>query len=385
MFCFVDFDDDLLDLLSDSGDEDLAPKKREKPKIQLKSKSKPVESAPTPINDVTQEDNGKPITFSSNINISSKEELDRPRTSRGKQSLTDDNVSSEPASLPSAPPKGKKNPSGADVLTMDFPSKQNAPAGSLNSTQIDFGDEDDDLLTGLGLDDEDSSVIGSAKLGKKPERRGSMLDELLGKSSSSAKAAKIKLKEHRDEDKQDSDAEGEGFQFGGYLPTVASESTAAATTVNNKPRLKVPSGRRNSSELSDSLTSRPGSAPSPVKKSVRFVDTIETSERPSSSPASSEVSKPPPGSRGARRPTATAATSDQVTPQQHTGDGAKKPPLPRRSNTNSSGKSKESAGDMETTGSRAEEEEKPNLEQGDGSKENKTATENQSITDGSDR
>lgn len=250
----------------------------------------------------------------------------------------------------------KKGSSGADVLTLD------TPARSLKSAQIEFDDaEDDDLLTGMGLDDSD--VTGPAKQpGKgKPERQGSVLDELLGrKNTASSKVTKedsnkpkslaTKAKKLGEDDStMDSDGEGEGFQFGGYVPSAASGDSSSNSNQAKKPRLKVPLGRRGFSELTlppDTLTARPGSAPSPaVKKSVRFADTVETSDRPLSSPAtttSSEGGVTNPISDFRRNPK-TAASSDKeegvVNSSKQSSEGAKKPPLPKKSSA-ISGKSK---------------------------------------------
>ena len=336
-FVHVGFDDDdLLDLLSDSGDEDLAPKKREKPKIQLMSKPKSTSTtvataSPPPLANDTPLD-GKPITSTSSVvNGNHTDELVRPRTSRGNQSIINTNKSSAPPRLlPTSENEMKSSTtSGVDVLKLD----DSLTAGSLNSTQVDFDDAGDDLLSGMGLDDSDV-IGGSAKppKGRQPERRGSILDELLGTKSSSTKSAETKLKKEKD-----IDGEGDGFQFGGYLPSAAADSAVSTTpTRANKSNLKIHSGRRGSSELSDVLASRPGSAPTPAKKSVRFADATETSERPSSSPATSVTAATTPpnsGGGGSKR----LASSAVLTPSSEVDvssrpirEGSKKPPLPRR-------------------------------------------------------
>ena len=301
--------------------------------------------------------------------------------------------------------ENRKSSSGADVLTVDYSSKQSTPAGSLNSTQVNFDDDEgDDLLSGMGLDDSD--VIGPAKqLGKdKPERRGSVLDELLGRKSSALKATKenseskssdTKAKKFWDDGKADSDGEGEGFQFGGYVPSAASNESTSTSAQAKKPHLKVPLGRRGFSELTlppDALTARPGSAPSPVvKKSVRFADTVETSDRPSSSPATSSeggVSKAPPtsGSLSNRRTAASSDKEEASSTSKQSSEVAKKPPLPRRSSAISD-KTKES-GDgefLETGGDIVQDEDKVGQDGGGGSKENENDAQNQSISNGSNR
>ena len=360
--------DDLLDLLSDSGDEDQTPKKREKPLIPLTSKLKPdapTTSTPTPPTltngeDPAIQDNGKPITSTATKStINENDEIERPRTSRGKQDLVDTKGSSDYVSAPGK--ESKKSSSGANVLTLDSSSKQSAPAGSLKSAQVEFDDDEgDDLLSGMGLDDSD--VIGLAKQpGKgKPERRGSVLDELLGKKSSAAskeaqynrsKTTATKAKKLGEDDStKDSDGEGESFQFGGYVPSAASGDSSSNSGQAKKPRLKVPTGRRGFSELSlppDALTARPGSAPSPaVKKSVRFSDTVETSDRPLSSPAATNeggVTNPISDSHSNRRTATSSDKEEALSASKQNSEGAKKPPLPR-----SSGKSKESGEQLET-------------------------------------
>ena len=359
--------DDLLDLLSDSGDEDQAPKQREKPKIQLTPKLKPeasTTSTPTPSTltnseDPAIQDDGKPITSIAKSTINENGEIERPRTSRGMQDVADTKSSSD-YNISAPGMESKKSSSGADILTLDSSSKQSAPAGSLKSAQVEFDDvEGDDLLSGMGLDDSD--VTGPAKQpGKgKPERRGSVLDELLGKrSSASSKEAKdnnkpessaTKAKKLWDDDKTDSDGEGEGFQFGGYVPSAASgDSSFSTSSQAKKPRLKVPLGRRGLSELTsppDALTTRPGSAPSPVvKKSVRFSDTVETSDRPLSSPATTSeggVTNPIADSHSNRRIATSSDKEESLSASKQRNEAAKKPPLPRRSSA-ISGKSKES-------------------------------------------
>ena len=331
-------DDDLLDLLSDSGDEDLAPKKREKPKIQLKSKPKSTTTTATTSPAHLAEDtphDGKPITsISSVVNGNSTNVLERPRTSRGNQNTMNSNKSSDPPQLLPTSENKTKSPatSGVDVMKLD----ESLTAGSLNSTQVNFDDAGDDLLSGMGLDDSDV-IGGSAELPRErqPERRGSMLDELLGTKNSSTKSAEKKLKKEKD-----SDGEGDEFKFGGYLPSAAADSALSTTpTHSNKSNLKIPSGRRGSSELSDILTSRPGSAPTLAKKSVRFADTTETNDRPSSSPATSvATTAPPTGSHGGGSKKSTSAevlasSSEVDVSSKQKSEGLKKPPLPRRATT----------------------------------------------------
>ena len=396
--------DDLLDLLSDSGDEDQTPKKREKPKIQLTSKSKPeisTTSTPTLANSegTSTQDNGKPITSTAKSIPNESSEIERPRTSRGKQDLADTKNSSNTA-ISGPAMESKKTSSGADILTIDSSSKQRTPRSSLKSVQVDFDDDDegDDLLSGMGLDDS-----GPAKqLGKgKPEGRGSVLDELLGRKTSASskepedsnksKHSAAKAKKLTD-DKTDSDGEGESFQFGGYVPSAASGDQSSTSGRAKKPRLKVPLGRRGFSELTlppDALTARPGSAPSPaIKKSVRFSDTVETSDRPLSSPATTSeggATKAPPTSSSHNNQSMAAPSDkdDASSASKQSSEGAKKPPLPRRGPA-ISGKNKES-GESELLEIDVRDEDTMGQDGDGGSKESENDAQNKSITSGSDR
>ena len=247
-------------------------------------------------------------------------------------------------------------------MTLDSSSKQSTPAGSLKSAQVEFDDDEGyDLLSGMGLDDSDVTSAAKQPGKGKPERRGSALNDLLGKkSTASLKAAKEDNKKPtssstkakkigEDDSTMDNDEEGDGFQFGGYVPSAASGSSPSTSSQAKKPRLKVPQGRRGFSELTlppDALTARPGSAPSSVvKKSVRFSDTVETSDRPLSSPATTTTSEggvtnPVSGSHGNQRTSASFDKEETSSASKRSSEGAKKPPLPKRSSS-ISGKSKD--------------------------------------------
>ena len=327
----TELDDDLLDLLSDSDHEDTAPKKRAKPTIQLK----------------TSRTSTKPETGSSSLDgkpITSKGDTDNgggmgdgegtgglecPTTSRGKSVLE------KPEELEDGGGGENKEKGGADVLRLDSPPEQR-PAPSITTTpvrtrsrpavdsaigsKIDFGEDEDDLLSGMGLDDngtssktKDSGIFGT--------KRGSKVDELFGTAArrttgrSLTKTAE-KMTQNAKQPQRgaaeiggggEEEEEEEGYQFGGYLPSVA---------------LGGDSRRRHSSE--ESLTSRPSSAP--AKKSVRFADTVdvEASDRPSSSPA---VTDPPkPSLKGNKKGSAVGRPRevDEV---------SRKPPLPRKMDT----------------------------------------------------
>ena len=249
-------------------------------------------------------------------------------------------------------------------MTLDSSLKQSTPAGSLKSAQVEFDDDDDgdDLLSGMGLDDSDVTS-GAKQPGKgTPERRGSTLDDILGKKSTASsnleakednKMPSTKAKKLREDDgTMDDNDEEDGFQFGGYTPSAANGSSPLTSSQAKKPRLKVPQGRRGLSKPTlpqDALTARPGSAPSPVvKKSVRFSDTVETSDRPLSSPATTTattsegggVANPISGSHGNQRTSASFDKEETSNVSKRSSEGAKKPPLPKRSSA-ISGKSKD--------------------------------------------
>lgn len=282
-------------------------KKRAKPRIQLRTtRSKPESSAPL-------REDGKPITYGEGDSIGGEEEGllaefggmelgERPRTSHGR-----------PLSGEAVPTAGSITRTGRserssqpDILTLD--SSFNTPRAN---AAVDFGDDDDDILSGMGLDD---SGPPRKEKGLK-ETRGSRIDDLLGTTT-----RKPALKTDREREKSSkakptltegrtSDGEEDGYMFGSYLPSAASGSSG-------KPR-GLPTARRTSVDA-ESLTSRPSSAPSSgAKKSVRFADTVETSDRPSSSPAANESSV-----QGRRR-------------RKEKEDTSKKPPLPRKSQTQS--------------------------------------------------
>lgn len=306
LVCFLpDFDDDILDLLSDSDSEDKAPKKRVKPKIQLKTASKRDES--------TSKDD-KPIT-SNTANITEKagSDFERPRTSHGRQPQTNGVDSSiEPTATEKASNK-------VDILKLDStperrvePSNQSIKSTreSFNSTKVDFDDEDDDILSGMGLDESNSKPTASSK-----KQQGSRLDELLGKKQKQAptpeepknSAASVLSGNVKDE-------EEDGFQFGGYLPSAATDSSGS----------KLPTSRRRRG--SDSLTSRPSSAPSQTKKTVRFAEAVENNDRPSSSPVTNDAPKPV--VKGSRKNGVAAQTT--VSEKDEGSSFSRKPPLPRK-------------------------------------------------------
>ena len=285
----------------------------------------PTTAPPTTLADKSSQDDGKPIT---STGISDRGEGGgRPKTSRGKEE--EGNSSSNPPPLSgvqdSAIGKGSLS-SRADVLKVDNPAtpRQETPGDLFASGEVDFGD---DLLSGMGLDDSDLEKPVEKRSGG---RGSSVVGDLFGTNAASSSKVLESKSTKKNEDKHSSDGgEGEGFQFGGYMPSAATAESAESTP-SVKPRLKLPSGRRGSSELSDSLTSRPGSAPAPVKKSVRFSNTVETNDRPSSSPATSETTTPSSRPLGSRRGVSTSLPEEDGLSNAIIDDKAKKPPLPRR-------------------------------------------------------
>ena len=324
----TELDDDLLDLLSDSDHEDTAPKKRAKPTIQLKTSR----TSTKPETGSSSLD-GKPITSKGGTDNGGgmgdgegTGGLERPKTSRGKSVLE------KPEELEDGGGGENKEKGGADVLRLDSPPEQR-PAPSITTTpvktrsrpavdsavssKIDFGEDEDDLLSGMGLDDsgtssktKDSGIFGT--------KRGSKVDELFGTAARKTTGRPLtktaeKMTQNAKQPQRgeaeiggggEDEEEEEGYQFGGYLSSVA---------------LGGDSRRRHSSE--ESLTSRPSSAP--AKKSVRFADTVdvETSDRPSSSPA---VTDPPkPSLKGNKK-------GGAVGRPREVDEAARKPPLSRK-------------------------------------------------------
>ena len=322
----TELDDDLLDLLSDSDHEDVAPKKRAKPMIQLKTSR----TSTKPERGSSSLD-GKPITSKGDTDngggMGDEERaggLDRPKTSRGSSALQ------KPEELKDGGGGENKEKGGTDVLRLDSPPEQHpaitttpvrtrsrAAVDSAIGSKIDFGEDEDDLLSGMGLDDsgtssktKDSGIFGA--------KRGSKVDELFGTATRKTTGRQLtKTAERKAENAKqpqrgaaeisgggEEEEEEEDYQFGGYLPSAA---------------LGGDSRRRHSSE--DSLTSRPSSAP--AKKSVRFADTVdvEASDRPSSSPAVTD--QPKPSLKGNRK-------GGTVGRPKEVDEASRKPPLPRK-------------------------------------------------------
>lgn len=297
-------------MLSDSDSEDKVPKKRVKPKIQLKTNPKREESG---LND------SKPITSNNTTAEHTGADFERPKTSHGHQSQSDTPSSSSSAA---AQPVEKSNK--ADILKLDATPEhlkqgtnisRSIGESSFNSTKIDFDDEDDDILSGMGLDDSNSKAITSSK---QQQRQRSRLDELLGKKKPVAAVDENKKPIGPADDGEGMKVgEEDGFQFGGYLPSAATESSTTSGS-------KLPSSRRQ--QNSDSLTFRPSSAPGPAKKTVRFAEEVENTNRPSSSPAVNEAPKP--AIKGTRK---TGPPEQTLNKKEGNNSLSKRPPLPRKS------------------------------------------------------
>ena len=265
---FTDFEDEILDLLSDG--EDMAPKTRTKPKIQLIVK-KPKPQEPSKADD-------KPITSPTEGHASSGIELERPGTSRGLPQSNQEPGTTKTVAMatPTLVPVKEGN---ADVLKVETSNKKTNDSKSI----VTF-DDDDDILGGLGFDDE-----------KPPSRHKattptSRLDDLLGVNKSSSmqsKQSKTKSSSKADETGTAiSEADDGGFQFGGYIPS----SVGDVSGPSRRGSLKLPSGRRRgSSELDSRVTDKPNTS-SPVRKSVHFAENLETSEKPASSSVKSRRS-----------------------------------------------------------------------------------------------
>ena len=342
----VELDDDLLDLLSDGDTEDPAPKKRTKPRIQLRTgRAKPEGGAAVDASQGLQSD-GKPITSGERktenradgspsmdggggATASEMDSVpDRPRTRHSRPVTGDTTGGSEPESrtVATGASEGAGGDSKPNLPKQDSSLRRSVPSRKPRGS-VDVDLDGDDLLSGMGLEDEEPALTRSSAggiNGAPGVRRGSKLDELLGTAPKKPSPKTEKLGARGDKTKaagptatsglstSSSTGEEDGYQFGGYVPSVASGAAGKPTS--------LPSGmRRRLGSDGDplSLTSRPTSAP--AKKSVRFADTVETSDRPSSSPSVSEVAKAP--LKGSRKPSG---------PKEGEG-GSRKPPLSRKS------------------------------------------------------
>ena len=361
----VELDDDLLDLLSDGDTEDPAPKKRTKPRIQLRTgRAKPEGGAATNASQGLQSD-GKPITSGERktenradgspsmdgggeATASEMDSVpDHPRT-RHRGPVTGDTTAGSEAenrAVATGVSEGAGGDSKPSLPKQDSSLRRSVPSQKpRGSVGVDL--DGDDLLSGMGLEDEEPALTRSSTgglVGAPGVRRGSKLDELLGTAPKKPSPKTEKLGARGDKTKaagptatsglstSRSTGEEDGYQFGGYVPSVASGAS--------KPT-SLPSGmmRRLGSDGDPlSLTSRPTSAP--AKKSVRFADTVETSDRPSSSPSVSEVTKAP--LKGSRKSSG---------PKEGEG-GSRKPPLSRKSEAAKEAKklAEESKGGSELT------------------------------------
>ena len=315
LLLFPDLDDDILDLLSDGDHGDVVPKTRTKPKIQLRTSRGSKASEGSSLD-------GKPTTSEEGVDDNGRGEEGKGRGG-GQDSPKLSHWKSEVEKQEDLDGRSKSKEKGrADIW--DSSSEQQRPAvstksaksqsatvSSFSSSKIDFSEDGDDLLLGMGLDDSRTSTTSKDS----GTRRGSKMDELLGTvarkttgpGGQPAQSEKNKV-ENVKSTAESGEREEENYHFGGYLPSVALDGGSL------KPR------RRYSSD--DALTSRPSTAP--AKKSVRFADMVETSDRPSSSPAVTEPPKP--SLKGTRRSASAGRTKEG-------GEASRRPPLPQRMNT----------------------------------------------------
>lgn len=196
------------------------------------------------------------------------------------------------------PPKGSKfDPSRSPSKG----SKVNTSGGPPKVSKVNFGDtDDDDILSGLGLEDDDSTrheslpLLQSAPKGriattdvlpgtagnKKTLRRLSGESSATGANieSSPPQSSSLPYKEATGREKAkerggiaEEETEEEGFQFGGYLPSVASD------TLSNPHGFT--SGRRRgaTAATAPSVASHPDTTPR--KKSVRFSEALDVGDR----------------------------------------------------------------------------------------------------------
>ncbi len=209
----LDYEDDILDILSD-GDAEL-PTKRTKAKLKHTKK-------------VVKQDE-KPITSTSEAAVASSLVIDTPK-------------------------KSKKSSDSKNTVTFD--------------------DDDDDILGGLGFDEPAARSTNAVA--------NSRLDDLLG--TSKPLVTKTKLEQNAPVTLSDNvktaaatNDPDNSFQFGGYVPS------SVESRLHKRSSLRVPSGRRKgSSEIDPTLVTRPSTASSPMKKSVRFPEDLE---RPSTATA----------------------------------------------------------------------------------------------------
>ncbi len=263
LFSDPDFEDDILDILSDGDNE--PPKKRGKPKIKLNKKSEPIKTDNNPITSLF--DNDPPSL-----------ELERPGTSRGT-SFTDKAHRGNSVTIDTSTPV-------PDVLKLDT---QVMTPRKLNDSKaaVTFDDDDDDILGGLGFDNEKPKSNSRSTA----TATSSRLDDLLGVNKPNKTAVKTISKSTNSQDRKEAKTTtaepGDSFQFGSYVPSSVDNSSGPL----RRGSLKVPSGRRRgtSGEIDSSLVTRPSTAePSLTKKSVHFAEKLE---RPSSSPSAADPTR----------------------------------------------------------------------------------------------
>lgn len=136
-------------------------------------------------------------------------------------------------------------------------------------SQVNFDDnDDDDILSGLGFEDDKVAPPTNNNLAVASQQRGVQ----------KAHQTKEKAAPPTSKSAVVGEGEEETVQFGGYIPSVSDSSSKS-------------SERRRGRGESSSLTLRPSTAPSAAKKTVRFSEQLEESERPSSAMLTRETPK----------------------------------------------------------------------------------------------
>ena len=283
----ADFDDDLLSLLSDEPEEKTSGV-RHRPKFQMKSRQKGPDMATSGESSSSGHLTDVVEGQLEQVAMSDGSE-ERPKSRRGH---------SQPPERLSKPSIPSSSSSGLDILTRGSVSRNeggisiektsegerlesNVSEGrkrveekrSHSTSRVDFEGEDD-LLSGLGLSDEDTSQPKSF-LGQKRLSRPLDLEKTDGKRSMESKSGETEDKE-------------EGYMFGGYLPSVASGSRRVGlpTSEERSGRSSEASSHYGTTgstqyrhQLKQSVPKDLKQSPiedvtGPAKKSVRFSDEV---------------------------------------------------------------------------------------------------------------
>jgi hypothetical protein len=311
-----DDDDDLFNLLADEKEE----KVKHRPKFRAKSQ------APR------EKENSEQKT-------PSEETVDsRPKSRKGPVKLPE----KLPETITSAlePASGSRETSGPDILTLDSSGGEKKASasmkrGSNEATKRGKGrlfassefvvEEEDDLLSGMGLDDGSSSHKPRSLSTQRPS--GAAVHETPAKSSvqEEVKNTKSLSEERNPSTKGDDKAEDEdSYVFGGYTPSISSSgprrkdlptsiSTGGGSLLPERPAFR---GRNtHSSELQmsgvevrkpaeighkedfeteqmiEQVKPPPEVAGRPAKKSVRFAGSLHLATGTNSLPLSEELHK----------------------------------------------------------------------------------------------